>query len=480
MSKKKSWTCQGVAHFGAQNWFIFLKMQYIDYIVPYVQEKAAERMRPYYQAWKQGRYSDALMQYYDNETALPGSRLWKRGKRALEEAWKMNDKVNRIKRGRSKSYKIKSGMLPNAPTEVSSTMAYVDLGVINLNRFAKGGRRGDKVDLRSLEIQRNVNNYEKIRHTAPTDKRFFSTVFKSESIGDNNPRDGGGLVQGSVGFPTAAAVGKFNSVQQLIEIFNDRTLNKPTLSHTINEHPVREVGDSNELVCLWNQQTILHIKNITANEKGGVGSGVYSNAPIHVNMFVVQFKEDIYHNEPDISTLRQVLNDHIIQGWQSEYNDLSSVPIPIANNQNVHVSWKDNTSTSKWDVKASRKFILAPGQEAQLKVVLTVPQILSFKFMQKLVVGDVDAGPPVNYKYLSPVHKKGEMMLLFDFHAGLCRNNANSVEFEKGEIGIYGFQKYEWGVLDSEFGNVQKRIGKDPAAPTGIISSVDADIRNLS
>lgn len=365
------------------------------------------------------------------------------GKKRKELPTAEDQAVDGLKRGKwvisgdTKQVTVENGQSENvAPSTAMSnytsyplTRCCVDLGALNPSMKKDVADPHLTGDLRSYKYATSgIINSDK-------DKFFFGPL--RDGITENNPA-------GANSYPTwTQNPGPgFNSVRQLDTIFADLGLSGAVYNGAgNNSDKINDPGDSHQTVVLTNQSYTIHFKN--------VNYGVDSNheTPLFLNVYLVQFKNDIYSPDITVGNTANILGQWLNGGWEQTYSQAAGNEISDGTTPQIDMFY--GLRENYWfqenvRIVDGKKFCLAPGQEGIMRMMLKPPQILSFQHRIRPVFRSTN-------ELQFPAFKKGEQTLLIQFHGGVSSyDGKTAVAMEPAKLLYYAYGGYHAGLYSTE------------------------------
>lgn len=391
--------------------------------------------------------------------------------------------------------------LPMAHTAFSNTRCCVDLGEVNLNKYGKGGSRGDYFNSEDVISQVYISQFNGGSYLSNLDTKKFSDLPQNRDMNVRLPSNiNANTVLNHWEYTTEdnRPFG-FNSVHQLEKVKFVLTaqaaaaavggvsgFQEPVNANTVTDTLV-DLGNAKDLVCLMNQSMIVRMKN--THKKATDDAGENSVGQIYITIKAMKAKHDIYPiavSTPPAAT--QFSQDLIAAGFEDYYADSTSVlqhpevgntRLPQSLFQFPHESWKRNKwFNDNWQCVDTKSFCLCPGQESHLRYKLTKPQILSYNYSSKAQYQSATLAKPVLFK-------KGEIQLFLSFEGGLAPysqapgdpENIWRPRIEPTQMLVMVHHQYEAKKLPTSEGNEARRLTQ--FIPGGTIHQDDLDVANV-
>lgn len=314
---------------------------------------------------------------------------------------------------------------------------------VNLNPYGKGPRRGDRLrpGLEKVRKATEVLEWSRVyTHAAANKKAFISLPDQQLLRGDELS------YSASTGRPL-----NFNSVYQLLSQRNNlygstfAYPGKNTNVATAFKEPILTENDAKNLVLLENQMMHMTLKNVTENQTGAGPVFDFSETPLDCVIYFLQAKENIYL-EGTSSSQTNVLERSVEEAFERKYHETGTTQLGFSIEQPTYMtlgSIKEELEQNNLKVITSRRFILAPGQEVDVSVTLSKPQILSYQFLLDNKLGGFESGSSTDLRWNPVCYKKGEIMMMLMFKGGISTfDDLASVQHEKGRIAIKGTYKF--------------------------------------
>lgn len=256
----------------------------------------------------------------------------------------------------------------------------------------------------------------------------------------------------------------FNTCYQRSRIFGAFGWIKPEYDASASYADTLVKGnDMFKLLYLKNQNIKLYFKNLTYNATDVATRP--SESPIHVEVFLLQAKNNILHEDIAISN---TLENKLAEGFEMAFTDDTGNRLANSRDQSDAVRYGHNYwLLDQFKIVEKKEFCMNPGQEVSFDTMLKPPQILSGKlFGEGIKVAATEA--------FLPVVAKGEQLYMVRFRGGLSPFDGSKVEFEAAKLGVYWTNTYDYGQITSSV--IEHSAAQN--LQTVITQNADVDMHN--